>query len=95
MLTPFCSLSLSLFMAVPCRCSDSSLAHCSDLWAGTCLPITDAQLAAYPPMALQLSNGVELHMTAKDYLLLGSPLAGMAKSSPFIELFIVWFIYFV
>ena len=57
-------------------CADSSLAHCSDLWADKCLPLTPAQIAAYPPMALQLSNGVELHMTAADYLLTGSPLAG-------------------
>jgi len=57
-------------------CADSSLAHCSDLWADKCLPLTPAQIAAYPPMALQLSTGVELHMTAADYLLTGSPLAG-------------------
>jgi len=59
-------------------CADSSLASCSDLWADKCLPLTDAQLAAYPPMSLDLDNGVKLAMTAKDYLLLGSPLAGNA-----------------
>jgi len=59
-------------------CSDSSLASCSDFWADKCLPLTDAQLAAYPAMSLNLDNGVKLAMTAKDYLLTGSPLAGGA-----------------
>ena len=59
-------------------CADTSLASCNDLWADTCLPLSDAQLAAYPPMSLNLDNGVKLAMTAKDYLLLGSPLAGAA-----------------
>merc|ERR1711935_1114887 len=59
-------------------CSDTSLASCSDFWADKCLPLTDAQLAAYPPMSLNLDNGVKLAMTAKDYLLTGSPLAGGA-----------------
>jgi len=56
-------------------CQDSSLASCSALWGGQCLSLTLAQVAAYPDLSMQLANGVELKMTAADYLLLGSPLA--------------------
>ena len=37
-------------------CADSSLYQCNALYAGKCMPLTDAQLAAYPPIALQLSS---------------------------------------
>jgi len=58
-------------------CADASLAHCADLWAQTCVPLTAEQVAAYPPLSMQL-DGLELKMTPKDYLLLGSPLAASA-----------------
>ena len=58
-------------------CADSSLAHCNDLWGDKCVDLTEAQVAAFPPLALQL-DGTKLEMTSKDYLLLGSPLAASA-----------------
>jgi hypothetical protein len=59
-------------------CADKSLAHCDDLWANKCLALTDAEVAAYPAMTLDLDNGVKLNMSSLDYLLLGSPLAASA-----------------
>lgn len=56
--------------------SGDALAHCSDLWAGKCFPLTASQVAAYPDLSINLSNGVQLVMGPGDYLLLGSPLAG-------------------
>lgn len=56
-------------------CSDSSLAHCEALFEDDCFTLTEAEVAAYPGLALNLKNGVSLHMSSKDYLLLGSPLA--------------------
>jgi len=61
-------------------CSDTSLANCNALWEGKCMPMSASQLAAYPPIALQLNTGLELNMGVKDYLLLGSPLAGGAQN---------------
>jgi len=58
-------------------CADSSLASCAALWQNECVSLTDEQVAAYPPLSLQL-DGISLAMTAKDYLLLGSPLATSA-----------------
>ena len=58
-------------------CADSKLAHCSDLWANKCVTLTEEEVEAYPPLALQLS-GTKLQMSSKDYLLLGSPLASSA-----------------
>eukprot|EP00931_Biecheleriopsis_adriatica_P054981 TRINITY_DN32418_c0_g1_i1.p1 TRINITY_DN32418_c0_g1~~TRINITY_DN32418_c0_g1_i1.p1 ORF type:complete len:431 (+),score=69.67 TRINITY_DN32418_c0_g1_i1:67-1293(+) len=58
-------------------CSDASLAGCNELWSNNCVTMTDAQMDAYPPLALQL-DGVALQMTSHDYLLLGSPLASSA-----------------
>merc|ERR1712146_869054 len=58
-------------------CSDKSLAHCADFWENKCFSLTDAELDAYPPLSLQL-DGISLDMTSRDYLLLGSPLAGSA-----------------
>jgi len=60
-------------------CADSSLAQCSELWQQDgCVDITAAQVAAYPPLTMNLKDGVVLRMTSKDYLLLGSPLAKSA-----------------
>jgi len=59
-------------------CADQSLAHCSDLWKNKCFALTDAQVDAYPPLTMQL-DGTALEMTSRDYLLLGSPLAGSAN----------------
>jgi len=56
-------------------CQDSSLASCASLWNGECLSLTPSQVAAYPDLSLELSTGLELKMSSKDYLLLGSPLA--------------------
>jgi len=58
-------------------CSDSSLANCSSLWQNQCMDLTDAQVAAYPPLSMQL-DGLTLDMTSEDYLLRGSPLATSA-----------------
>jgi len=59
-------------------CADSSLASCSDLWNGKCVDLTDSQVAAYPPLALQLDS-IDLEMTPADYLLKGSPLASSSS----------------
>jgi cathepsin D len=56
-------------------CADTSLAHCDDLWDNKCVTLTEAEQAAYPGLAMELSDGVTLEMSAKDYLLYGSPLA--------------------
>lgn len=58
-------------------CANSSLTACADLWGNKCIALTDAQVDAYPPLSLQL-DGVELQMTSRDYLLLGSPLAHLS-----------------
>jgi hypothetical protein len=58
-------------------CADQSLSHCSDLWQNKCFALTDAEVDAYPPLSMQL-DGTTLEMTSRDYLLLGSPLAGSA-----------------
>lgn len=59
-------------------CADASLAQCKALWANECVSLTDAEVAAYPPLSLQLDAGVSLRMSSADYLLLGSPLATKA-----------------
>jgi len=58
-------------------CADQSLAHCAAFWQNECFSLTDAEVDAYPPLSLQL-DGTTLQMTSRDYLLLGSPLAGSA-----------------
>ena len=58
-------------------CKDSSLASCDDLWNNKCVALTDAQIDAYPPLSLQLDS-TSLEMSARDYLLFGSPLASSA-----------------
>jgi len=59
-------------------CADASLAQCRALWANECVTLTGAEVAAYPPLSLQLDAGVSLRMSSADYLLLGSPLATQA-----------------
>ena len=60
-------------------CADSSLASCAQLWSKqSCAALTEAQVAAYPPLTLMLENGVELKMSSADYLLQGSPQATSA-----------------
>ena len=56
-------------------CADKSRVACATLWAvkNNCVALTAAEVAAYPPMTLDLNNGVKLAMSAKDYLLQGSP----------------------
>ena len=44
---------------------------------GRCVALSDAEVDAYPSLDLTL-KGVALHMTPRDYLLLGSPLASSA-----------------
>ncbi|CAE8598500.1 unnamed protein product [Polarella glacialis] len=56
-------------------CADSSLTSCSDLWANKCVSLTEAQVDAFPSLTLRLTGGVDLVMTSRDYLLLGSPVA--------------------
>jgi len=58
-------------------CGDKSLVQCPALWSNTCVQLSDAEVDAYPALTLQL-DGTALHMTARDYLLLGSPLATAA-----------------
>ena len=41
------------------------------------MELSEAQVDAYPPLALVL-DGIELEMSSRDYLLLGSPLASSA-----------------
>jgi len=55
-------------------CSDSSLAHCSDLWGTKCFPLSESQVDHYPTLQLQL-NGVTLEMTSREYLFQNSPVA--------------------
>jgi hypothetical protein len=66
-------------------CSDSGLAQCEALFGsgakgdvGQCVALTEAQVDAYPGLTLVLDNGLELEMSSRDYLLLGSPLATAA-----------------
>lgn len=56
-------------------CQDASLTGCAAIWSGKCLALTPSEVASYPDLSMELSTGLELKMTAKDYLLLGSPLA--------------------
>jgi hypothetical protein len=58
-------------------CQDAGLASCDALWSNQCVSLTEAQVDAYPSLELQL-DGTSLHMSARDYLLLGSPLATSA-----------------
>jgi hypothetical protein len=58
-------------------CQDSSLAKCEALWGNACVSLTDEEVDAYPALEIQL-DGTSLHMSARDYLLLGSPLATAA-----------------
>merc|ERR1712039_624507 len=44
---------------------------------GKCFDLTDAEVAAYPPLTMQLA-GTTLDMSSADYLLKGSPLAASA-----------------
>ena len=55
-------------------CSDVSLSHCKALWQNECVELTEAEIEAYPSLTMKL-QGVDLEMSARDYLLLGSPLA--------------------
>ena len=55
-------------------CSDSSLSQCKALWQNECVELTDEEINAYPSLTMKL-DGVNLDMSARDYLLLGSPLA--------------------
>jgi len=59
-------------------CSNASLAHCDALWQNECVALTDDEVAQYPPLAVVIDRNLELHMSSKDYLLLGSPLASTA-----------------
>ena len=59
-------------------CADASLAQCRALWSNECVALSDAEVAAYPPLSLQLDAGVTLRMSSADYLLRGSPLAAKA-----------------
>ena len=59
-------------------CADASLAHCTDLFeANKCFALSESEVDAYPDLSMQL-DGTTLMMTARDYLLLGSPLAPSA-----------------
>lgn len=61
-------------------CADPSIAtSCTALWtsAAQCADLTEAQVDAFPPLALRL-DGLDLNMTSRDYLLRGSPLAASA-----------------
>jgi hypothetical protein len=62
-------------------CANTSLPQCSALWDNQCVSLTDAQIDLYPSLALELSN-TTLHMTPRDYLLLGSPLGASHADSP-------------
>jgi len=55
-------------------CADSSLAHCSELWATKCFSLSEAQVDKYPPLKLQL-KGVTLEMSSREYLFQNSPVA--------------------
>ena len=44
------------------------------LWQNECVELTDEEINAYPSLTMKL-DGVNLDMSARDYLLLGSPLA--------------------
>jgi len=59
-------------------CNDTSLAHCNALWQNECVALTDEEVAQYPPLTMVIDKNLELHMSSKDYLLLGSPLASSA-----------------
>eukprot|EP00927_Polykrikos_kofoidii_P073540 TRINITY_DN69571_c0_g1_i1.p1 TRINITY_DN69571_c0_g1~~TRINITY_DN69571_c0_g1_i1.p1 ORF type:complete len:421 (-),score=81.92 TRINITY_DN69571_c0_g1_i1:211-1392(-) len=71
-------LSKSLYAdAEKAMCGDASLPHCEDLWATKCVALSEAEVDAYPPLTFQL-DGIEIAMSSRDYLLLGSPLAESA-----------------
>ena len=55
-------------------CKDASLVGCDTLWQNECVELTMKDVEAYPNLTLNL-DGLDLEMTSKDYLLLGSPLA--------------------
>eukprot|EP00404_Azadinium_spinosum_P001649 CAMPEP_0180427830 /NCGR_PEP_ID=MMETSP1036_2-20121128/6517_1 /TAXON_ID=632150 /ORGANISM="Azadinium spinosum, Strain 3D9" /LENGTH=203 /DNA_ID=CAMNT_0022433435 /DNA_START=442 /DNA_END=1053 /DNA_ORIENTATION=- len=61
-------------------CSDMSLAYCKELWSSACVTMTDAQMDAYPPLAMEL-DGIALQMTSRDYLLIGSSQLQLARSA--------------
>ena len=58
-------------------CANPALTSCAALWANDCVSLSDTQVDAYPPLALNL-DGLALNMSSRDYLLLGSPLATSA-----------------
>jgi len=53
----------------------SDTPNCEALWAKTCVDLTDADMAKYPKLTLELKGGVSLDLNVRDYLLQGSPLA--------------------
>jgi hypothetical protein len=58
-------------------CTGAIEATCKKLFGQTapsnCASLTSAQVDAFPSMTLNLENGVDLHMTSRDYILQGSP----------------------
>merc|ERR1711862_214669 len=56
-------------------CADETLANCSGLWDNKCFAMTDEEVDKYPPLVFELA-GTGLEMSPRDYLLLGSPIAG-------------------
>ena len=55
-------------------CADTSLSQCSELWSSQCVEMTMAEVDAYPSLSMQL-DGALLEMSARDYILQGSPVA--------------------
>ena len=53
---------------------------CNELWNNKCVSLTESQVEAYPDLTIQL-DGVELVMSSRDYILLGSPLATSANQA--------------
>ena len=58
-------------------CVGSIAGACKQLWGRTapanCASLSPSEVAQFPPMTLNLENGVHLVMTARDYILQGSP----------------------
>ena len=59
-------------------CERGSLPSCTDLFSNRCVALEESQVDSYPALNLHLTNNVTLHMSARDYLLKGSPQAKVA-----------------
>ena len=56
-------------------CADSSLKGCNELWSNQCIDLTAEDVDAYPALSMNLDNDLSLEMSARDYILQGSPVA--------------------